>query len=101
MSDYIPSLGTVRGAYKNRRPGGAYLLGVKNRDPHAEFDRFIAKVKTEARCEAFQDAQQIIAGDQMVDEARGRDADRVSVGYAIRELDVEIRESVLRIEGEA
>ena len=28
----------------------------------------------------------------MVDEARGRDGDRISVGQTIRELDAEIRE---------
>lgn len=62
-------------------------------------DEAIREVRTAARCEALQDAQQIIAGDQMVDEARGRDVDRVSVGRTIRELDVEIRESASGIKG--
>lgn len=95
MSEFTPTLGHFRAVY------GAMCSDWCRDGSLVEFDRMIANVKTEARCEAFQDAQQIIAGDQMVDEARGRDADRVSVGYAIRELDVEIRESVLRIEGEA
>lgn len=46
LRDYTPDRGTVRYRYVD----GDYSGG--NRDPHAEFDRFIAKVKADALREA-------------------------------------------------
>lgn len=46
---YVPGRGTVRYRYVE----GDYSGG--NRDPHAEFDRFIAKIKADALREAARD----------------------------------------------
>jgi Cdc6-like AAA superfamily ATPase len=61
----------------------------------AEARRALDGLRRAARTEALQDAQQIVAGDAWVDEARERHADRVSVGALIREFDMEIRETML------
>lgn len=67
------------------------LMGVEDAAEAILGLDFVATIRAQARREAFMDAQQIVAGDQMVDEARGRDGDRISVDRAIRELDAEIR----------
>lgn len=50
---YTPSLEVVKVAYKRRKPGSAYIIGVPNSDPDAEFDRFLQKVRADAWGEGY------------------------------------------------
>ena len=64
-------------------------------DPQAmfeEWDSWLNRIRAEAKKEAYMDAQQIIAGDQMIDEARERKGDMTSIAGAIKEIDAEMRE---------
>lgn len=65
-----------------------------------ELEAQIERVRLEAKAEAFMDAQQIIAGEDPIDEMRYHDGSKVSIGYTIREIDAEIRELALGGDGE-
>lgn len=54
MSKHVPSLGDVRNSYAN---GESFMDFSKGRDlSEAEFERFIEKVRVEAKVEALQEA---------------------------------------------
>jgi hypothetical protein len=54
MSRHVPSLGDVRNSYTN---GESFMDFSKRRDrSEGEFDRFIEKVRAEAKVEALQEA---------------------------------------------
>lgn len=70
-------------------------IGMRFSDQEAEkFDRWLARHDAQVKADALQDVQQMVAGEEWVDEARYRTRDLVSVSSLIEELDEEIRQTM-------